>query len=189
MVKDSQAGLYPEKYFNELLTLEKKRRKRSEESAFLMLADLSAFTDESERQKIAQSMMDVLSNVIRDTDVKGWHVDGLVIGIIFTEMAYKGATSKDGTAIRCQQVFMAFEVRFGCGDVFSHSNTLAATSQRTYQQDSFSKQEFALNGKCPIYCTTLFIPTSHCRDVTLSKSYHPEVAESLLPTIYIRYLQ
>jgi hypothetical protein len=94
MVKDSQAGLYPEKYFNELLTLEKKRRKRSEESAFLMLADLSAFTDESERQKIAQSMMDVLSNVIRDTDVKGWHVDGLVIGIIFTEMAYKGATSK-----------------------------------------------------------------------------------------------
>ena len=94
MVKDSQTGLYPEKYFNELLTLEKKRRKRSEDPAFLMLADLSAFTDESERQKLAQSMMDVFSNVIRDTDVKGWHVDGVVIGIIFTEMAYKGATSK-----------------------------------------------------------------------------------------------
>ena len=92
IVKDSQTGLYPEKYFNELLTLEKKRRKRSEDPAFLMLADLSAFTDESERQKITQSMMDVFSNVIRDTDVKGWHVDGVVMGIIFTEMAYKGAT-------------------------------------------------------------------------------------------------
>ena len=90
MVKDNQT--YPEKYFNELLTLEKKRRKRSEESALLMLADLSAFTDVSERQQIAQSMMDVFSNVIRDTDVKGWHVDGVVMGIIFTEMASKGAT-------------------------------------------------------------------------------------------------
>ena len=94
MVKDSQAGLYPEKYFNELLTLEKKRRKRSEESAFLMLADLSAFTDESERQKIAQSMMDALSAVTRDTDIKGWYVDGLVIGIMFTEMAGKAAVSR-----------------------------------------------------------------------------------------------
>ena len=93
MVKDSQTGLYPEKYFNELLTLEKKRRMRSGDPALLMLADLSAFTDESERQKIAQSMMDVFSEVTRDTDVKGWHVDGLVIGIIFTEMASKEATS------------------------------------------------------------------------------------------------
>ena len=94
MLIDSQTGLYPEKYFNELLTLEKKRRKRSEESALLMLADLSAFTDESERQKIAQSMMDALSAVTRDTDIKGWYVDGLVIGIMFTEMAGKAAVSR-----------------------------------------------------------------------------------------------
>jgi hypothetical protein len=94
MVKDSQTGLYPEKYFNEFLAFEKKRCERSEDPVFLMLADLSAFTDESKRQKIAQSMMDALSAVTRDTDVKGWHVDGLVMGIIFTEMAYQGTTSK-----------------------------------------------------------------------------------------------
>jgi hypothetical protein len=58
-----------------------------------MLADLSAFADVSERQKVATSMMDVFSEVTRDTDVKGWHVDGLVIGIMFTEMAHKEATS------------------------------------------------------------------------------------------------
>ncbi len=34
-------------------------------------------------------MMEVLSEVTRDTDIKGWHVDDLVIGIIFTEMAGK----------------------------------------------------------------------------------------------------
>ena len=94
MVKDSQTGLYPEKYFNELLTLEKKRRKRSEDPALLMLADLSAFTDESERQKITQSMMDVFSNVIRDTDVKGWHVDGVVMGSSLPRWPIKRATSK-----------------------------------------------------------------------------------------------
>ena len=37
-------------------------------------------------------MRDALSEITRDTDIKGWHVDGLVIGIMFTEMG-KGATS------------------------------------------------------------------------------------------------
>ena len=59
-----------------------------------MLADLSAFADVSERQKIAKSMMEALSHAIRDTDVKGWRVDGLVIGIMFTEMAGKAAISR-----------------------------------------------------------------------------------------------
>ena len=93
MPRDSQTGLYNEEYFNEFLALERKKRERSEDPAFLMLADLSTFTDVSERQKIAQSMMDALSDLTRDTDVKGWHVDGVVIGIMFTEMACKEATS------------------------------------------------------------------------------------------------
>jgi hypothetical protein len=86
MMRDCQTGLYYEKYFNEFITLERKRRGRAEGQELLLLADLSAFTDVSERQRIAQSMMDVFSKVTRDTDVKGWHVDGMVIGIMFTEM-------------------------------------------------------------------------------------------------------
>jgi len=92
MPRDSQTGLYHEEYFNEFLAFEKKRYERSEGPAFLMLADLSAFTDVSKRQEVVRSMMDVLSDVTRDTDVKGWHVDGLVIGIMFTVM-----TGKEGT--------------------------------------------------------------------------------------------
>ena len=75
MLRDSQTGLYNEEYFNELLALEQKKCERSKSPVFLMLADLSAFADLSERQKIARSMMEVLSHAIRDTDVKGWHVD------------------------------------------------------------------------------------------------------------------
>jgi hypothetical protein len=92
MLRDRQAGLYHEEYFNELLTLEKKRCERSEGSVLLMLADLSAFTDVSKRQEVVRSMMDVLSDVTRDTDVKGWHANGLVIGIMFTEMGGKEGT-------------------------------------------------------------------------------------------------
>jgi len=93
VLKDTESGLYNTEYFNEFLALEKKRCERSEDPAYLMLADLSAFTDVSQRLNIAQSMMGVFSEVTRDTDIKGWHVDGSVIGIMFTEMTGKEATS------------------------------------------------------------------------------------------------
>lgn len=93
VMKDTETGLYNAEYFNEFHALEKKRCERSEDPAYLMLADLSAFTDVSERINIAQSMMGVFSEVTRDTDIKGWHVDSSVIGIIFTEMTGKEATS------------------------------------------------------------------------------------------------
>jgi hypothetical protein len=86
MSRDSQAGLYHEECFREFVALEKKRCKRSQNLVLLMLADFSDFTDLSERARVAKSVMDALSNVTRDTDVKGWYVEGLVIGIMFTEM-------------------------------------------------------------------------------------------------------
>lgn len=94
MLKDSLTGLYNEWCFNEFLDLEKKRCKRSEDPSFLMLADLSKFTDAPERKNIAKSMTGVFSEVTRDTDIKGWHVDGSVIGIMFTEMAGKEADAR-----------------------------------------------------------------------------------------------
>jgi hypothetical protein len=93
MLRDGQTGLYCQEYFNELLSIEKKRCGRSGGPVFLMLADLSALSDEPERQKIAKSVTDVLNDVTRDTDVKGWHEDGFVIGVIFTEMSGKEAKS------------------------------------------------------------------------------------------------
>ncbi len=58
MPRDSETGLYHEECFNEFLALEEKRCERSDSPVFLMLADLSAFVDMHERQKIAKSMMD-----------------------------------------------------------------------------------------------------------------------------------
>lgn len=93
-LKDSLIGLYNEECFNEFLDLEKRRCKRSEDPAFLMLADLSAFVNESERHDVVKSMMEVFCEATRDTDVKGWHIDGLVMGILFTEITGDEATSR-----------------------------------------------------------------------------------------------
>jgi len=51
MIKDSQTRLYDKEYFNEFLSLEKKRRKRSKDEGLLMIADLSVFTEEIDRRK------------------------------------------------------------------------------------------------------------------------------------------
>lgn len=94
MPRDSRTGLYDESYFHELLALEKKRHGRSKDPLSLTLADLSAISDPLERQKIAISIAEVLSNTTRDTDIKGWYVRDRVIGIIFTEMTDKARTAR-----------------------------------------------------------------------------------------------
>jgi hypothetical protein len=51
-----------------------------------MLADLSGFPDSRERRKIAKLMTEVLSDATRETDIKGWHTEDQILGVLFTEM-------------------------------------------------------------------------------------------------------
>ena len=87
MSKHRASRLYDERYFNEILALEKKRCERSRVQVLLMLADLADFQGIRERLKIAKVMMEALSDITRETDVKGWYVEDSVIGVLFTEMA------------------------------------------------------------------------------------------------------
>jgi hypothetical protein len=91
MLRHHTTQLYHEQYFNELLALERRKCERSKVQALLMLADLSDFHDIHERLKIAKLMREVLSNVTRETDVKGWYSDNAVMGVLFTEMGGKEA--------------------------------------------------------------------------------------------------
>ena len=93
-VRDGRTGLYHEEYFNEILAFEKRRCERSRDSVLLMRADLSAFDEPSERQKIAALVMHTLSQVTRETDIKGWHVNGTVVGILFTQLKEQGKDRK-----------------------------------------------------------------------------------------------
>jgi lipopolysaccharide/colanic/teichoic acid biosynthesis glycosyltransferase len=89
-LRDGRTGLYHAEYFNELLSMAKRTCERSQDSLLLMLADLSSFDRQSERQEVAAAMMRTLARVTRETDIKGWHVKGVVAGVIFTLVAEAG---------------------------------------------------------------------------------------------------
>ena len=93
-IRDGRTGLYHEEYFNEILAFEKRRCERSRDSVLLMCADLDAFGEQSERQKIAALVMHTLSQVTRETDLKGWYVSGTVVGILFTQLKEQGKDRK-----------------------------------------------------------------------------------------------
>ena len=93
-IRDGRTGLYHEEYFNEILAFEKRRCERSRDSVLLMCVDLSAFDEPSERQKIAGLVMDEVSHVTRETDIKGWHVSGTVVGVLFTQLKEQGKDRK-----------------------------------------------------------------------------------------------
>ncbi|MGD0488405.1 MAG: sugar transferase [Syntrophorhabdales bacterium] len=93
-LRDDRTGLYHAEYFNELLTLERRRCERSHDSVLLMCADLKAFGDASDRREIAAAVMRIFSRVTRETDIKGWHVRGTVVGIMFTQLSEQGKNRK-----------------------------------------------------------------------------------------------
>jgi exopolysaccharide biosynthesis polyprenyl glycosylphosphotransferase len=86
---DRYNGLYQEPYFCELLSIERKRSERSRKPFLLLLIDFQDFEEGFDRHQIAKKVGDILSPVTRDTDFKGWHQHGNVLGVIFTELAVK----------------------------------------------------------------------------------------------------
>lgn len=76
-------GLYVENYFLDLLYLERKRAERLGHPFLLMLLDFKPLP-ENERQKAIKTISDALTLSMREVDVKGWYLQGQVIGAIFT---------------------------------------------------------------------------------------------------------
>ncbi len=93
-LRDHRTGLYHAEYFNELLTLEKRRCERSRDSVLLMCVNLKALGNVSDRHKIAAALMRIFSRVTRETDIKGWYVSDAVVGIMFTRLMEQGEKCK-----------------------------------------------------------------------------------------------
>ena len=86
----SGAELFDQKTFLKLLYLERKRVERSSKRFALMLVDAgSLFSAGAILEKIVQA----LAHSTRETDIKGWHQEGSVIGVLFTEIAATEGTS------------------------------------------------------------------------------------------------
>jgi|Deesub1362A_J573_1020465.scaffolds.fasta_scaffold00004_234 lipopolysaccharide/colanic/teichoic acid biosynthesis glycosyltransferase len=83
---DQTSGLYVEDYFNELLSLERKRTERSRKPFLLMLLSIKETALYGTRQEVIKKIASALFSSTREIDVKGWYKYDSVIGVIFAEM-------------------------------------------------------------------------------------------------------
>jgi len=97
---DSRYGIYVEEYFRDTLCMERKRAERSSNPFILMLLDIGILAKHKDRDKFLSKISDTVHISTREIDIKGWHIDGKVIGIIFTETDKKelGALKKKFSA-------------------------------------------------------------------------------------------
>jgi exopolysaccharide biosynthesis polyprenyl glycosylphosphotransferase len=79
---EDKYGLYMERYFNNLLVVERKRSERSRNHFLLMLIDIGKVTANASFLKKFSKVLEIST---RDIDLKGWYTHKKIVGIIFTE--------------------------------------------------------------------------------------------------------
>ena len=84
-IPEQTGGLYVAEFFHTALRLERKRRERSKRRLKLMLIDITRIPHD-ERRLLARTISHRLTLLTRETDIKGWYRDDLVIGVLFTEI-------------------------------------------------------------------------------------------------------
>ena len=83
---DQDSGLYLEEYFENLLSLERKRTERSKKPFLLMLVNIEKLININGNNEIANRIAYMLFSITREIDIKGWAKYNSVIGVIFTEI-------------------------------------------------------------------------------------------------------
>jgi Sugar transferases involved in lipopolysaccharide synthesis len=81
---EDKYGFYMERYFNNLLVVERKRSERSRKHFLLMLIDISKIII-AEQGPFIGKISSALETSTRDIDTKGWYKNKKILGIIFTE--------------------------------------------------------------------------------------------------------
>ena len=79
-----------EKQFGELLCLERNRAERSRKPFLLMLLDLRKVLVNGNSGKVFQNMWAAGCSASRDSDIRGWYMQGAILGVIFVEVKPEG---------------------------------------------------------------------------------------------------
>jgi hypothetical protein len=77
-----------ENAFHSMLTLERRRAERSRKPFVLMLLD--ANSENGAAEKILGQAVDIVLSFKRETDLAGWYKQGIILGVIFTEVSQEG---------------------------------------------------------------------------------------------------
>ena len=96
-----------EEAFHSMLTIERRRAERSGKPFALMVIDTHAVYRNGNATTFVDQLTTAVSNATRETDFVGWHEDGVVLAVIFTEINVEGKDpvheildSKIGKALR-----------------------------------------------------------------------------------------
>ena len=104
----SDTALIAEAAFVKMLYVEQKRTERSRRRFILMLLECGSVLSAGKRVETLDDILFALSNVIRETDTKGWYKDGSVVGVIFTEVS--PADEKTAAGVLLEKVSNALSI-------------------------------------------------------------------------------
>jgi exopolysaccharide biosynthesis polyprenyl glycosylphosphotransferase len=91
--EDGSFTLMSEELFRKVLSLERKRSERSHQRFVLMLVHTGKLLQAERGETILGGIIRALSTSTRQTDLHGWYDNGLVIGVICTEIGSADITS------------------------------------------------------------------------------------------------
>ena len=83
-------GLLKEQMFHAMLVRERRRAERSRRPIVLVLLDFCAVSKKCGDANFIEQLTCVLADETRETDIIGWYEQGLVLGVIFTELNLEG---------------------------------------------------------------------------------------------------
>ena len=78
-------NILSEDAFHRMISLERKRTERSHKPFLLMLLDMGDQAPEDGENNL-RKILDALCLATRETDIAGWYKDGLLVGVMFTEV-------------------------------------------------------------------------------------------------------
>jgi lipopolysaccharide/colanic/teichoic acid biosynthesis glycosyltransferase len=79
-----------ERQFGELLCLERKRAERSRKPFLLMLLDLRRVLVNGNAGNMIENVWTSVHSASRDSDIRGWYLQGAILGVIFVEVKSEG---------------------------------------------------------------------------------------------------
>jgi len=79
-----------EEAFHAMLTRERLRAERSRKPFVLILLDSHAVPKKGRDTAFLERLTSVVSDATRETDIIGWYEEGLILGVIFTEINLEG---------------------------------------------------------------------------------------------------
>ena len=85
-----RGGVLKEEAFHAMLTRESGRAERSRKPFVLILLDSHAVPKSKGGAAFIERVTSVVSDATRETDVIGWYEEGLILGVIFTEISLEG---------------------------------------------------------------------------------------------------